>query len=316
MMRQLTKSQRYKLWANYPAKRGKTLAELVGVSPATISRELKRNRKADGTYCPAYAEKLSKERKAKNALKRSPEMEKRISAGLAEQHSPEQILGRCQREGEAMVCVQSIYNYLWQEAQAGGKLYKNLRHARRSHRKKYAKPERRFKVKDKKSIEDRPSEVAEKKRFGDWEVDTIMGKDHQGAILTLTERTCNYILTAKLPQKTAEATAQAISDTLKKSGLPVLTITADNGTEFNHFAQVEKKLKIPMFFAHPYCSWERGANENNNKLLRQYIPKKMDFSQIDDQDLKHYQDLLNNRPRKKLAFESPQEYVLRNVKSQ
>jgi transposase, IS30 family len=315
-MPQLTKSQRYKLWANQELIRGEKLAELVGVSSSTISRELARNRKPDGTYCPAYAEKRSRERKAKNALKRNPELEKVIKAGLAQQHSPEQIVGRCERTGQQMLCCQSIYNYIWQEAKNGGELHQNLRHAHRGHRKKYGKPERRFKVKGKKSIEERPVEVTEKSRFGDWEVDTIIGKDHQGAILTLTERSSNYILTASLPQKTAEATEKALVETLKKSGLPVLTITADNGTEFNHFAQVEKKLQVPMFFAHPYCSWERGANENNNKLLRQYIPKKMDFSKINDQDLKQYQDLLNNRPRKKLAFESPMEYVQRTLKPQ
>lgn len=142
-------------------------------------------------------------------------------------------------------------------------------------------------------------------RLGDWEMDTIIGKGHQQAIVSLTERKSRLALLRKVERKTAQAVADAVIDLLKPFAGKLHTITADNGKEFAEHERIADILQADVYFAHPYSSWERGANENMNGLVRQYFPKKRSFAAIKDQDIDHVTERLNNRPRKCLGFKTP-----------
>ncbi|KAA6307721.1 hypothetical protein EZS27_040608, partial [termite gut metagenome] len=183
-------------------------------------------------------------------------------------------------------------------------LYKNLRH-RLKHRKRPVGGKK-VVIPDKVSIEQRPGIINQKQRFGDWEIDTIVGKENQGAILTVTERKTGFLLMKKLSKgKKAKSLAKELYLLLLPYKDHVFSITSDNGTEFYEHRWIAQKLDAHYFFAHPYSSWERGLNEYTNKLIRQYIPKKQTFTNYDDDRIKKIQFKINRRPRKKLNFEEP-----------
>ena len=189
-------------------------------------------------------------------------------------------------------------------------MYKHLRRANKKKRKKYGSgPDHRGTIKNRVSIEKRPKIVDDLARIGDWEADTIIGKDHKGAIVSLTERRSMTQLLKKVKSRNADEVTQAIIKMVKASNLPALTMTFDNGKEFSNHEKIAEVLNLDTYFAHPYSSFERGLNENQNGLVRQYIPKKTCFDKITHQQIKKIQDLLNIRPRKSLDFLSPKEFV-------
>ena len=156
-------------------------------------------------------------------------------------------------------------------------------------------------------IEARPQVVAEKRRVGDWEADTIIGAAHRAAILSLVERKSKLVRLHKVEHNTAQAVAAASRALLGGTGRRVHTITSDNGREFAAHEQIASGLRAKFYFAHPYSSWERGLNENTNGLVRQYFPKKSDFSKITDRQIERVAERLNNRPRKTLGYKTPNE---------
>lgn len=156
-------------------------------------------------------------------------------------------------------------------------------------------------------IDERPKIVDKKKRLGDWEIDTIIGKEHQKAIVTLVERVSKKTLIGQVGTKKSDFVTAQIIRLLSEIKPYVLTITADNGCEFAQHELIAKSLGADVYFAHPYHSWERGLNENTNGLIRQYIPKGKDFAELTDADIIAIQDKLNNRPRKSLGFATPNE---------
>lgn len=155
------------------------------------------------------------------------------------------------------------------------------------------------------SIEDRPSIVAQRKRIGDWESDTVESIDHRPGINTLVERKTGLVLMTKLNAKTSVSTAEVITKRL--CGLPALTITADNGPENQSWKFVETVTGAQWYFANPYHSWERDTNENTNGLIREYFPKKTDFTMISEEELSMIEYKLNTRPRKRLNYLTPLE---------
>ncbi|MDO4224309.1 MAG: IS30 family transposase [Bergeyella zoohelcum] len=159
-------------------------------------------------------------------------------------------------------------------------------------------------------ISQRPTIVNDKKRFGDWEVDLIEGKNHSSFALTLVERKSAFCLVQKLENKKAETVAKAIINSLAPYRKWVKTITSDNGKEFSNHERISAKLGIDYYFADPYSSWQRGLNEYTNKLIRQYLPKKSNLKNFDNQYIKDITIRLNNRPRKKLNFDTPQNVFL------
>lgn len=305
---QLTLEQRYQIYAMKKAgfKQNKIAAE-ISIHPSTVSRELRRNRGQRG-YRPKQADLKAARRKQTKARKRIlPETWKLVETHLVEQQwSPEQISGYLKLHHLGRVSDERIYQHIYQDKRAGGSLYLNLR-CQKKRRKRYGKNSRRGQIPNRRMIDLRPEVVAAKSRLGDWEADTIIGKNHQQAIVSLVERQTKYCLLAKIPQKTADLVEQAACQKLAGHAGKVNTITSDNGREFTNHQQIAARLETDFYFAHPYHSWERGLNENTNGLVRQYFPKKMPFAAITDEQLQAVEDKLNNRPRKTLGYRTPNE---------
>jgi IS30 family transposase len=206
------------------------------------------------------------------------------------------------------VSIEWLYHIIRRDKERGGTLYTYLPHHLK-HRKKPVSS--RIPIKDRVSIDERPAVVDSKSRFGDWELDTIVGKDGKGAIITLVERTTKKMLMAKSPKgKNAKAVAKVVVQLLRPFERHVLSITTDNGTEFAEHKYIAKMLHTKVYFTHPYSSWEKGLIENTNKLIRQYIPKNTDFSSLSDDYILFVQTELNLRPRKYLDFSSPKQKFL------
>ena len=307
-MKHLTKEQRYQIKAYLNCGKSKIfIAEALGVNKTTIYRELKRNSKKRGSYNPDFAQELSTERKERFASNRkfTPSIEKYVRKKIEqEQWSPEQIVGYCKSKNIPMVSHERIYAYIRKDKMQKGNLYKHLRHQLK-HRKRPVSGKQNS-IKGRVSIDLRSDIINNKLRFGDWEIDLIIGKDRKGAIVTIVERTTAFFLMKKLPfGKNAEELAKIVISMLLPYKDFVHSITSDNGKEFAKHKKISEKLLLEFFFAHPYASWERGLSEYTNKLVRQYIPKKSIFNNYNDQDIKDIQHKINRRPRKNLNYDNP-----------
>jgi len=307
-MKHLTKEQRYQIKAYLDCSKSKLfISEALGVDKATIYREIKRNSNKRGSYNPDFAQELATERKERFASNRkfTSSMEKYVRQQIEqEQWSPEQIVGYCKSQNIPMVSFERIYQYIREEKAQGGTLYKHLRHQLK-HRKRPVSGKHNT-IKDRVSIDLRSDLINNKLRFGDWEIDLIIGKDRKGAIVTIVERTTAFFLMKKLPfGKNAEQLAKIVIEMLLPYKDFVHSITSDNGTEFADHKKISKKILTEFFFAHPYSSWERGLSEYTNKLVRQYIPKKSMFKLYDEKQIKEIQYKINRRPRKNLNYENP-----------
>ena len=301
----LTQEERYQIWALHrTGKAIRKIARELNRSPSTVSRELRRNRSLRG-YRPKQAHKLAMQRRYRGGNRRCDErLWQQVEQLLKQDWSPEQI-SLWLRQQDMLISHTWIYRYIWQDRAAGGALYRHLRREGKRKRKYGTRAERRGRIKDAVSIEQRPAIVDAKERLGDWEADTIIGKGNSGVLLSLVERKSNLCLLSRLDSRHAAITADAIIALLGKMKGRVHTITADNGKEFAGHKKIAQALDAEFYFAHPYASWERGLNEHINGLVRQYFPKGMDFSQIDDADIQFVMDRLNNRPRKCLGMKTP-----------
>jgi IS30 family transposase len=307
-MKHLTKEQRYQIKAYLDCNKTKTfIAEALNVDKSTIGREIKRNSKKRGSYDPDLAQELASERKERFAVNRkfTPSIEKFVKNHIEqEQWSPEQIVGYCKTHNIPMVSHERIYAYIRRDKREGGNLYTHLRHQLK-HRKRPVSGKQNT-IKGRVSIDLRSDEINNKERFGDWEIDLIIGKEQKGAIVTIVERTTAFFLMKKLPfGKNANELANVVTDMMLPYKEFVHSITSDNGKEFAEHKRISEKLLAEFFFAHPYSSWERGLSEYTNKLVRQYIPKKSIFNQYSDQEIKDIQHKINRRPRKNLNYENP-----------
>ena len=309
MYKQLTSEQRSQIFVLLQKKTSrKEIAELVKISQSTLSRELKRNSTAKGHYLWKQAQEKSEERRRRttsNSKKDEIIIWEALEYLRRDQWSPMQISGSMALDGKR-ISHELIYQYI--RADKSGELKKNCRHQMKYNR--HGRPDHTTRVRNiphRISIHDRPPE-ADGKRFGDWEMDTIISKNNKGAIVTLIERSTNNLLMEKLPEgKNAKALAKVVSRLLFPfRGMGVRTITTDNGCEFCAHEDISKMIgNVPVFFADSYASWQKGAIENENKLIRQYIPKGTDFDNVTPLFIKKIQAKLNNRPRLKLNFSSP-----------
>lgn len=301
---QLTQGQRYQIYAlKKTGHSGSEIAEVIGVHKSTVSRELRRNQGGRG-YRPQQAQKLVMARKPKAVSRITAETWTVVEKLLRQDWSPEQISGRLRKEQKVCISHEWIYQHVLANKRAGGSLYKHLR-CQKQRRKRYGTYNRRGKLLNCRSIEERPAVVNARKRLGDWEVDTILGKGHKQALVTLTERKSRFTLLGKVPQRSA----QAVQDQIHRLLLPVQdkvhTLTSDHGKEFAYHEQIAQLLQLKYYFAHPYAAWERGTNENTNGLLRQYFPKKHDLQRVSHKEIDHAMSRLNFRPRKSLRFKTP-----------
>jgi len=304
---QLTLEQRYIIYSML--KIGLTqlkIAEVIGIHKSTISRELKRNLGGRG-YRPKQANTFAEyRRQAKVRPRIDGSTWAYVEQLICKEWSPEQISGWMKKNMEISISHEWIYQYVLKDKLDGGSLYLHLR-CKKKRKKRYGSYDRRGTLKNRVSIDERPDMVEERNRIGDWEADTIIGKAHKQAIVSLTERKSGLALIYKVDRRTKGNTEGAVRRLLRSISDQVHTITSDNGKEFARHEQIAKRLKCDFYFAHPYSSWERGTNENTNGLIRQYFPKNRDFRTITDKELIHAMKRLNNRPRKRLGYKTPNE---------
>ena len=294
----LTQEERYQIYALKRAGHGQSeIAGVLNRSPSTISRELRRNGGERG-YRPKQAHGLARERQASNARQIDEATWRIAQAKLREDWSPEQI------SHHVAISHETVYQRIYADKKAGGTLWRHLR-CQKQRKKRYGKTDRRGVIPNRQSIELRPLIVEERSRIGDWEADTIIGKNHKQAIVSLVERKSGFTLIRKVEHKTALAVSDVMIKLLRPHRSRVLTITSDNGREFAAHKTISKQLGASFYFAHPYASWERGTNENTNGLIRQYFPKSRDFTTITQREINRAMERLNNRPRKRLDYQTP-----------
>ncbi|QZT36878.1 IS30 family transposase [Halosquirtibacter xylanolyticus] len=285
-----------------------SIGSAINKNKSVISREVKRNSNPEtGCYCAIYAEALCRERhrNKRKQIVLDGAMKDYIKHYLEKGLSPEQINGRSKLKGISCVSHETIYTYIWEDKIAGGEIYKSLRRKHKKYSRRGAKNEFRGKMEGRVSIDQRPKIVEEKQRFGDLEIDTIIGKNRKGAILTINDRSTGLCWIRLLNGKNAKALAKQTIDVLTPFKDLIHTITSDNGREFYEHKHIAESLKVDFYFAHPYHSWERGANENLNGLIRQYIPKGSSFENLTQKEIDWIQAKLNNRPRKRYGYHKP-----------
>lgn len=307
---QITQEERYQIYALLKAGNNQTeIAMILNRHKSTVSREIRRNTGLRG-YRPQQAQRLADQRKDNKACSRISDMVWTDVVHLLQQEwSPEQISLWLKAEYAIAISHEWIYQYILRDKLSGGNLYGHLR-CQKKRRKRYGSYNRRGQLVDRISIDERPAIVDTRSRLGDWELDTIIGKGHQQAIVSLTERKSRYTLIRKVKRKTAEAVSMAIIRLLLPLNDHVKTLTSDNGKEFAEHKTIANALNTKFYFAHPYASWERGLNENTNGLIRQYFPKNRDFTTITQKEINHVMDRLNNRPRKCLGIKTPNQVLL------
>jgi transposase, IS30 family len=312
---QLTYEQRCQIEAlNKIGLSQKAIATQVGVNQSTISRELNRNRGKRGYRCQ-QAQRMAEDRRkaAVKPTKMTPELIALVEAKLRIKWSPEQISGWLLVTKNICLSHESIYLHVWADKQRHGDLYINLRRQGKKYDKRRNGKSTRGHIKGSKSIDERPGVVDRKTRKGDWEIDTVIGKNHSGALVTIVERVTKHTLSKVIKNKTAEAVTQATIELLEPYKEIVHTITADNGKEFSNHREIETALDTQVYFAHPYSSWERGLNENTNGLIRQYFPKSTDFKKVTQADVDQMTICLNNRPRKSLVYQTPNQLMKKHI---
>ena len=306
--RQLTREERYQI---YVLKReglsDRSIAQRLRRANTTISREWGRNQGGRG-YRPAQADYFAHARRDATIRPRiGMAVRRAVVAGLLSDCSPEQIAGRLRREG-LRVSHEWIYQQVLEDKRRGGGLWRHLR-CQRLRRKRYGRPARGARIPGRVGIEVRPGVVDGRKRKGDWEADTVVGRRGRGpVVVSLVERRTRYTKLRLVKRGTARAVGDAVVGAL--SGMSHRkTITADNGLEFAGHRRISRLLRIGFYFAKPYHAWERGTNENTNGLLRQYCPKGSDFGALRAAQLRRAESRLNHRPRKCLGFMTPHEVM-------
>jgi len=284
------------------------MAHRLGRSRSSVSRELKRNSSQDGSYSAFEAEKKYRQRRECCVRKRrldDAELNKLVREKLLAYWSPEQIDGRLKREtGKVQISFATIYRAIH-----CGRLDIPRKCLRRGGRKPSPhKEETRGRLHGQKSIHDRPRAADTRSQYGHWEGDTVRGAQGKGAAATFVDRRSGFLVAALMPDRKAKTLTEAVCAAFSAFPKSLLrSFTVDNGNEFFGYLDVEKRLNTGVYFADPYCSWQRGLNENTNGLLRQYFPKKCDFLAVSPQDFQAVVDSLNSRPRKRLGFRSPAE---------
>jgi IS30 family transposase len=307
----LSREERYQISALL--KEGLNQSEIalnLGRHKTTISREIARNSGLRG-YRPKQACFLAEQRSicSRNARQIHPSDWLLVKRYLQIQWSPEQI------SAEVSISHETIYRHIYADKSFGGTLYSHLR-CLKKRRKRYAGGrERRGQIIGRRAISERPAHIEERRQIGHWEGDTLIGKSHKQAIVSLVERKSGYAVLAKVQNKTAYQVSTAIINRLKPIKNTVRTLTYDNGKEFADHATIDKALGSVSYFADPYSSWQRGSNENLNGLIRQYVPKSRPLSTLSAQELARIECLLNNRPRKRLGFKTPHEVFTQSMNS-
>jgi transposase, IS30 family len=313
MARQLNMEERERIAPLWFARHSRAeIARALGRHPTTIGRELARNAKPDGSYLTRRAQNKCRRRRCDRPLVRKmdcPVLNEYVRAGLAQHWSPDQIAGRSRRDHprdrSRQICRQSIYAWIRQDASR-----EHWETFLRRRGKRKPKHDARGRIAGQVRIDGRPAVVERRKRFGDWEGDTMIGRRHRGALLTLVERKSGYLIAAKAKDRQARRIRRKIEERMARLPAELRhTMTFDNGKEFSEHDLLANRSGLSIYFAHPYCSWERGTIENTNGLLRQFFPKGTDFRETGPTTLDYAVRLLNQRPRRRLAYRTPNELL-------
>lgn len=316
---QLTSEQRSQIFALLQRKTPrKEIAQIVGCSESALSRELKRNSTDNGNYLwdKAHAMAMARRKRSTSNSKTDDILVWRIKEMIRQDWSPEEIKGVLAKENIS-ISTQTIYNII--NADTTGELLKHRRHPKVKRRKKGGrKPTKATNIANRTSIHDRPKE-ADGTRFGDWEMDLIV--DSCGhAILVLLDRLTGFVLLERLRHgKKAKPLAKVVVRLLFGYRKYLKTITTDNGSEFAAHLDISAGLRmkgkpdVKVYFADSYCSWQKGAVENVNKLIRQYIPKNSNFNDFSDEYIRNVGRKLNLRPRKRLGFSTPKAEFFKQI---
>lgn len=304
--KQLTQQQRYQLYRmNHMDLTQKEMAKILGVSASTVSRELRRNTGKRGTYVKR-AHQLAQQRRYKPKPRISAADWERVTQYLKLDFSPEQISNWFKRWKLVDVSTQWIYHYLRSVQTRQDTLYQHLR-CKKKNRKRYGGIRKNQSICGRRSITERPDVINNRERLGDWEVDTMIGRQGGKVLVTLVERQSKLSLIGLATNKTAQAVKETLLQLLSTISSRVHSLTYDNGPEFAEHQAIDKALKSHAYFARPYCSGDRGLSENTNGLIRQYLPKGMSFDEIPEKMLTWIMHRLNNRPRKTLNYRTPNE---------
>lgn len=307
--RQITSEERYILATL--RKQGFNQSEIareLGRHRSTICRELQRNSaRWDGHYRPSKAIERTAGRRSRS--RRNQRFTRRdlqlVDSHLRQLWSPEQICSRLR--GILSISHETIYRHVWRDRMLGGSLYTHLRGAHKKRRKRYAAYDSRGRLAGKRHISERPRAAELRSEIGHWEIDTVIGKGDHHCLVTAVDRKTGYVVIGKLRARTKEHTNRRILRLMRRHPQRFKTITADNGTEFHDYATIEQATGAAFYFATPYHSWERGTNENTNGLIRQYVPKGTSMANLTQHRCNAIARALNNRPRKRLGFKTPQE---------
>jgi transposase, IS30 family len=309
--RQITSEERYILATlRRQGFNQSEIARELGRHRSTICRELKRNSaRFDGCYRPSKAiERTAGRRSRSRRNQRFTRSDlQRVDSLLRRRFSPEQISGRLRFHRELSISHETIYRHVWRDRILGGSLYTYLRGARKRRRKRYGAYDSRGRLAGKRHISERPLAAELRSEIGHWEIDTVIGKGDHHCLVTIVDRKTGYLVIGKLRARTKEHTNRRTLQLIRRHPQRFKTITADNGTEFHDYAQIEHATGIAFYFATPHHSWERGTNENTNGLIRQYVPKGTSMAKLSQQRCNAIARELNNRPRKRLGFKTPQE---------
>ena len=286
------------------------ISAIVGRHVSTVSREIKRNTGGRGyRYKQADAKAVERrENASRTPQKLTPTLVTIIEKNLLEKWSPDQISGRLKEKNIASISHETIYQHIWRNKRAGGVLYKQLRHNGKKYNKRSSGKAGRGCIPNRVDITERSQIVEQKTRIGDWEGDTVISAVSKAALLTVVDRHSKFTRIKKIGRKTAENVRIAMKEVM--NSLPVYTVTYDNGMEFAAHHGIAADLNAQCYFAAPYHSWERGLNEHTNGLIRQYLPKSMDFKDVTDDEIQVIEDRLNNRPRKILGYKTPMEVMM------
>lgn len=314
-MSHLSYEQRYSIEVLLRDKKSKSeIAKLLEVNNTVIYREIKRNcDERNGVYKASLAQsKYEKRLFSKPKYKKTtPELKQQIIALLEQDYSPEQVNGFMKKNNQQTLSHESIYQMIWKDKKVNGTLHEHLRRKGRRYRKRGSSKDSRGKIVGRVGIEKRPKEAEERKVFGHFELDTIIGKDHKGAIITLNERASGMLWMRKVESKDAEIVIKKLAEMLEEIRPYLRSITGDNGKEFAAHQFITDEY-CDFYFANPYSPWERGSNENLNGLVRQYLPKKSDFNNFTDEHIREIETKINNRPRKRFGYETPI-FVMENL---
>ncbi len=287
------------------------IAQKLGRHPSTLYREKKRNLRPSGRYAAfvAHSYATARNHRCHRGSHYTAEQWAEVEKLLRLQWSPQQIAGVLAMTGRFKISWPTIYRRIRKDRLHGGRLFTELRIMPKRRRKRYRSVDYRGRLKDKRPISERPPEAQDRSEFGHWEGDTVMGSNKFECVVTLVERKLGLARTGKVLHRTAAQVNAAISKIIAAEPLLFKTITFDNGTEFHSYKKLEKKFGIKCYFAAPHHPWERGSNENFNGLLRQYLPKGVSLDYFGDKKIARICNRINNRPRKRLGYKSPQEVL-------